>query len=93
MKIAKLIVFGLVVIGTTAAATMNFAEARRYRHSVAYNDYVVSEGICSAPPSRPTYIYPAANWEPFFRRHLYRYGPILICEPSVQPTNVISVRY
>jgi hypothetical protein len=93
MKLPNLIVTASLVIGTTAVATMNSAEARRYRHSVAYNDYVGSEGTCSAPPPRPTYVYPAANWEPFFRRHLYRYGPILICEPALQPTNVISVRY
>jgi len=28
-----------------------------------------------------------------FRRHVYRYGPILICEPELQATHVISVRY
>jgi hypothetical protein len=93
MNMPKLVITASLVIGTTAIATMNVAEAGRYRHSVAYSDYVVSEGVCSAPPPRPTYIYPSADWGPFFRRHLYRYGPILICEPSVQPTHVISVRY
>lgn len=92
MKSIKLILTASLVVGTTAVA-MNSAEARRIRHVVTYNDYVVSGGACSVPAPRPTYIYPAANWEPFFRRHVYRYGPILICEPSFQTTNLVSVRY
>lgn len=89
MKIARLIVTASLVIGTTAVATTNFAEARRYRHA----DYVVSAGACVEPSAPLAYVYPAANWEPFFRRHEYRYGPILICNPSIQAAKVLSVRY
>jgi hypothetical protein len=108
MQNLKLILTASVVLGTTAVATMNSAEARRYRHVVAYNDYLVSEARCSTVAPSPTsyifpfyvfpyyipsYIFPAANWEPFFRRHVYRYGPILACAPSIETTSVVSVRY
>lgn len=83
MKISKLIVTASVVIGTTVVA-LNSAEARRN---------TVSEYACSAPSSQFTYIYPVADWEPFFRRRFYRYGPILICDSPSHPTTVISVRY
>jgi hypothetical protein len=36
-----------VVLGTTAVAMMNSAEARRFRHVVVYDDYLVSEASCS----------------------------------------------
>jgi hypothetical protein len=82
-----------VVLGITAVATMNSAEARQYRHVGVYNDYMVSDASCGIFPPLTLYIYPAANWEPFFRRHVYRYGPLLTCAPSVETTNVVSVRY
>jgi hypothetical protein len=91
MQKFKLILNVAAVLIVGAVATTNCAEARHYRHF--YNDYVVSEGSCTAPPPPLSYIYPAANWEPFFRRHVYRYGPILICDPSIAMKNVISVRY
>jgi hypothetical protein len=93
MQNLKLILTVSVVLGTTAVAAMNSAEARRYRHVGVYNDYVVSDASCSIVPPPALYIYPSANWEPFFRRHVYRYGPILTCAPSIETTNVVSVRY
>jgi hypothetical protein len=83
LNLAAVIIMGMV-------ATTSVAEARHYQH---VDDSVVGEASCAPPPPTAMYIYPAANWEPFFRRHLYRYGPILSCEPSVATTNVISVRY
>ena len=91
-----------VVLATAAAASMSSAEARYYRY--AAGDYAVSDAGCVTPLAPNTYlwanwfyssayrIYPAADWEPFFRRHVYRYGPI-VCAPSIATTNVISVRY
>ena len=102
MQNLKLILTASVVLGTTAVATMNSAEARRYRHVAEYNDYLVSEASCSIGPPPLTYLYPwspfrlhfpVANWEPFFRRHVYRYGPILACAPSIETTSAVSVRY
>ena len=78
MKSIKPILTASLILGATA---------------IAGGAYALSAGACSEPGPRPTYIYPAPNWEPFFRRHVYRYGPILICDPLVQATNVISVRY
>ena len=88
MKSIKTILTAALVLGATAMAATSSAEARHLRHA-----YAVSAGACIEPGPRPIYIYPAPNWEPFFRRHVYRYGPILVCEPVLQATNVISVRY
>ena len=93
MQNLRLILTVSAVLGTTAIATMSSAEARRYRHVGVYNDYVVSDATCSIVPAPAHYIYPAANWEPFFRRHVYRYGPILTCAPSIETTSAVSVRY
>ena len=79
------------VILMGVVATTNVAEARHYRH--VSSDYVTSEASCAPPPPPAMNIYPSANWEPFFRRHVYRYGPSLVCDPSIATTNVISVRY
>jgi hypothetical protein len=65
------------------AATINSATAQ---------DYV--SWSCSPPPPTAMYIYPTANWDPFFRHHWYRYGPIVVCSPSaVAATPVVSVKY
>ena len=90
MKRIKLILTASLILGATAVVATGSAEARHLRYAGAY---AVSAGACSEPGPRPIAIYPAPNWEPFFRRHVYRYGPILICEPVLQATNVISVRY
>ena len=90
MRTLKLCLSTLLVLGTSAAATLNSAEARHYRHPA---ESVPVEAICSLPPPA-LYIYPAPNWEPFFRRHVYRYGPVYtLCPGAVETTNVISVRY
>ncbi len=103
MRNLKAILMMSVVLGTSAVTTMNSAQARHYRH--ASSDYVASDTGCVTPPAHlifypwpnfyPTvsYIYPAANWEPFFRRHVYRYGPIVCAQPIEMTTHVISVRY
>ncbi|KRR14063.1 hypothetical protein [Bradyrhizobium valentinum] len=91
MKSIKPILTASLVLGMTAIAAAGPAEARHLRH--AGTAYALSAGACSDPGPRPTYIYPTPNWEPFFRRRVYRYGPILICEPVLQATRVLSVRY
>jgi hypothetical protein len=93
MQNIKLVLAVSVVLGTTAVATMSSAEARRYRHVSVSTDYLVGDASCSIFPPPALYIYPAANWEPFFRRHVYRYGPILMCAPPTETTNLVSVRY
>lgn len=91
MKRIKPILTASLILGTTAFAASGSAEARHLRH--AGGAYAVNVSACSEPGPRPIAIYPAPNWEPFFRRHVYRYGPILICDPVLQASNVISVRY
>ena len=91
MKRIKPILTASLILGATAMAATGSAEARHLRH--AGGAYAVNAGACSEPAPRPIYIYPAPNWEPFFRRHVYRYGPIVVCDPVVQATHVISVRY
>lgn len=79
---------------TVLGLATNAAHARHIR-SVAVVESAAP--ICTVLPKVPSYIYPAANWGPFFRRHYYRYGPMPTCilsAPTVvvsQP--VISVRY
>lgn len=85
MRTLRLFLTAGMVLGVTATVTMNSAQAGRY--------YVPSTALCPIAPST-LYIYPAANWEPFFRRHYYRYGPIYTICAGVTPVgNVISVKY
>ena len=88
MKNIKSVLTASLVLGATAIVATSPAEARHLRTA-----YTVAPGACFDPPPRPTYIYPAPIWEPFFRRHVYRYGPIVICEPVLQAAPVLTVRY
>jgi hypothetical protein len=102
MQNLKSILIIATALATAAVASMSSAQARAYRQLAG--DYAVSGAGCATPIAPNTFlwanwfyspvyhIYPAADWEPFFRRHLYRYGPIL-CAPAIAATNVISVRY
>jgi hypothetical protein len=88
----KLRVILAIAVLAGAIATTNAAEARHYRHVGVYNG-VMSEGSCTPPPPPSWYIYPSADWGPFFRRPDYVYGPVLICAPATATSTVISVRY
>lgn len=92
MKRIKLILAASLILGTTAIAATGSAEARHLRRHIGAA-YPIDASACTEPGPRPIYIYPAPNWEPFFRRHVYRYGPILVCDPVLRASNVISVRY
>jgi hypothetical protein len=77
MQRLKCLLAAAAVVGAGVIATTNFAEAQ---------DYVVIGPDC-VPPSPPPWrwyknylradIVP--DWGPFFRHHVYRYGPVLIC--------------
>jgi hypothetical protein len=69
------------VLGAAILAATGCAEASDSTNAVE----------CTAPPPPLWYHYPTANWEPFFRRHLYRYGPILACSHLVTPRPFISI--
>jgi hypothetical protein len=81
-------ILAVAVVAGALTSVNSAAEARHYREVEAYAAYA-----CGPVPPSPTFIYPEANWEPFFRRHVYRYGPVLACVASATTTNVISVRY
>jgi hypothetical protein len=75
-----------VVVLVTMVALSSAAEARHRHYADLQAGYVCGPLV----PPVSLYIYPSANWEPFFRRRLYRFGPIVACERSVTP--VLSVR-
>lgn len=88
------IIFGAMALVAGGLMTTPSAEARHYRHAHAYSDYTVDASACGPiPPPSSQYIYPEADWGPFFRHHVYRYGPIVACALPPANTNVISVRY
>jgi hypothetical protein len=87
----KFLVTAVAVVGIGILAATNLAVAR---------DLVLNRGDC-VPPSNPppqwyTSNYPSyfePNWEPFFRRHVYAYGPILACVVISAPQVIISSKY
>ena len=80
-----------LAVAVTALIFSSTAEARHLR----YVDYQPAYACGEIPPSATLHIYPSANWVPFFRRHVYRFGPIVACERTAAPVpeTVISVRY
>jgi hypothetical protein len=81
-------ILAAAIVAGTLATLSSTAEARHQRYAETQANYV-----CGPVPPPLSLIYPEENWRPFFRRHFYRYGPILACAPSLVTTNVISVRY
>jgi hypothetical protein len=91
MQKLKLMLAAAAVLGTGMIATTNFAAAQ---------DSVLIAPGCVAPlaPSPRWYHTYYSNdfvpdWGPFFRRHYYRYGPILVCSAMAAPPAVISSKY
>jgi hypothetical protein len=71
----KTAVIALVTAAVVTALTAAPCEARSHghRYCTAYLHYDYSHSNALSPLS---YIYPAANWGPFFQCHLY-YAPAL----------------
>jgi hypothetical protein len=86
------VILSAAAVCAFAMSVVSPAQARplRYTHS----EHLVSNAPCGpvSPPSG-LYIYPTANWEPFFRRRVYRFGPLVSCAPLHEATRVLSVRY
>ena len=88
MKKLRLTLAAVAVVCAGVVATTNIAVAQ----------YVLSASDC-VPPPQPYWQwwrsnYPnnfVPNWEPFFRRHVYRYGP-LACS-AIATSSVISSKY
>jgi hypothetical protein len=80
MQRLKCLLAAAAVVSAGVIATTNFAEAQ---------DYVVTAPDC-VPPPPPWRWYKnylraefVPDWGPFFRHHVYRYGPVLVCSAMV----------
>jgi hypothetical protein len=76
MKKAAIVLASIAALGVGLLSVPDSAEARAHRHwhhhgYALYYDY--SHGNALSPAS---YVYPAANWGPFFHR-VRHYGPVL----------------
>jgi hypothetical protein len=80
MRKAALILASVAALAVTSLSVPTAAEAshrhRHYSNHPLYYDY--SHGNTLSPVS---YVYPAANWGPFFHR-VRHYGPVLPYQPS-----------
>jgi len=70
------IIVALVTLLATLLAVPDPAEARIHRHWYHYNCALYYDYSYGNVQSPATYIYPAANWGPFFHR-VRHYGPIV----------------
>ena len=81
MKKTATMLASLALLAVTALAVPGSAEARTHRHWHHYHSYALyydyDHGNMLSPAS---YIYPAANWGPFFHR-IRHYGPVLPYQP------------
>lgn len=77
MRVAPIV----AMLAVLAAGGLERAEARTYLHRHAWcgthQDFGRSNLL-----SPLTYVYPAANWGPFFACHLYL-GPVYVYQPVV----------
>jgi hypothetical protein len=78
-----MIVASVAALAVTLLAVPDAAQARVHRQWRHYGSYALyydySHGNVQSPT---TYLYPAANWGPFFHR-VRHYGPILPYVPPV----------
>lgn len=81
--------FALAVTIVTLGLPPEATYARWYR-TAANADLIGDTGGCRRIQPYPPYIYPAPNWQPFFSRHYYRYGPLLTCALSLSPAALVS---
>ena len=75
---------GLVVLAVLVLAegTSKPAEARIYAHRSGYCLHALHYDYSHSNSLSPySYIYPAANWGPFFQCRMY-YSPIYVYEPG-----------
>jgi hypothetical protein len=86
----KLIVAAAAIAGIGFLAMTNLAAAQNYG---------TPDCAVATAPSLPWRWYDThypnyfeADWGPFFRHHVYRYGPIVACSAAATPP-VISSKY
>jgi len=83
MKKAVIILASVAALAVTSLSVPGSAEARAHRHRhhsgyALYYDYSHGNTL-----SATSYVYPAANWGPFFHR-VRHYGPVAVV-PYQQP--------
>jgi hypothetical protein len=77
MKKPTAIVVSVAALTVTLLSISSSAEARVHRHRHHYSTHALYYDYSYGNVQSPwTYIYPAANWEPFFHR-VRHYGPVL----------------
>jgi len=65
-----------------AAAILTVAPAQaRHNKAVSVDEVSGPSASCTVVAEYPPYVYPAPNWEPFFRHHFYRYALVQTCLP------------
>jgi hypothetical protein len=82
MKKAVIILASVAALAVTSLSVPSPAEARAHRHHsgyALYYDYSHGNAL-----SATSYVYPAANWGPFFHR-VRHYGPVPVV--PYQPAN------
>jgi hypothetical protein len=78
MRKAAITLASIAALGAALLSVPGSAEAHRHHAGYAlYYDY--TQGNTLSPAS---YVYPAANWGPFFHR-VRHYGPVLPYQPPV----------
>jgi len=79
------------LLAATLTAATGPAEARAHRHRHHHDiDYTRFDDMAGQLPSPDIYIYPDADWGPFFHR-VRHYGPVLfIPHPPAVPDPVPS---
>jgi hypothetical protein len=71
-----------LVVALASGPSQARGYAHRHHHYCGYGlhyDYSHSNSL-----SPMSYIYPAANWGPFFQCHMYQ-GPVVMAAPAVYP--------
>ena len=68
-------------VGLVAALASGPSQARTYAHRHHHCGYALHYDYSHSNSLSPmSYIYPAANWGPFFQCHVYR-GPVVVALP------------
>jgi hypothetical protein len=76
----------VLCVSVAFAAVAAGSEPSQARHVRLIAETVV----CTPVPRVTPDIFPAPNWEPFFRHHYYRYGPTPKCIPEAMSSVVVT---
>jgi hypothetical protein len=90
MRDLKLMLAVAAIVSAGTVGTTSLAKAQDYAQSIPGCVPHTSTRWWVYDTYYPNYF--VANWEPFFRHHYYRYGPIVNCL-TVGPAPVVSANY